>query len=391
MAEIVVSTVSSPISNEPERLSRLIGDIYDAALEPPRWTEVLKALAGFVGGSAASVFSKNVDQKSGTVFFQHGVDPNYVKLYFNKYVKFDPSTSSQLFAEIGDIVSTETYMLHHQLHETRFYKEWAHPQGWVDGATAILQKAPMAVAMFTVFRHQRDGIVDDEMRRRMRLLIPHVRRAVLIGRLLDAKQSEAAAFADTLDGLSSGIFLVDQGGHIVHANVAARALLSCASILSSAGGQLSTNDVAANGLLRDAFMSAADGDAGIGVKCVSLPITTREGDDYVAHVLPLTSGTRRQAGKAHAAVAALFVAKVGRYTPAPAEVVAQRFTLTPTELRVLLAVVEVGGVPDVAEVLGVSPATVKTHLRRVYQKTGVNRQADLVKLFMNFASPLQPD
>jgi DNA-binding CsgD family transcriptional regulator len=58
------------------------------------------------------------------------------------------------------------------------------------------------------------------------------------------------------------------------------------------------------------------------------------------------------------------------------------------ELRVLLAVVEVGGVPEVAEVLGIAETTVKTHLGHLYEKTGVRRQADLVKLVAGFSNPL---
>jgi DNA-binding CsgD family transcriptional regulator len=58
------------------------------------------------------------------------------------------------------------------------------------------------------------------------------------------------------------------------------------------------------------------------------------------------------------------------------------------ELRVLLAIVEVGGVPEVAEALGVGETTVKSHLSRTYQKTGANRQADLVKLVAAFSNPL---
>jgi DNA-binding CsgD family transcriptional regulator len=59
-----------------------------------------------------------------------------------------------------------------------------------------------------------------------------------------------------------------------------------------------------------------------------------------------------------------------------------------TELRVLLAIVESGPVPEVAVVLGIAEATVKTHLRSLFQKTGASRQADLVKLVAGFRSPL---
>ena len=64
------------------------------------------------------------------------------------------------------------------------------------------------------------------------------------------------------------------------------------------------------------------------------------------------------------------------------------YKLTPAELRVLMAIVEVGGTPEVAKTLGISDTTVKTHLQRIFVKTGVNRQADLVKIVAGFMNPL---
>jgi DNA-binding NarL/FixJ family response regulator len=57
-------------------------------------------------------------------------------------------------------------------------------------------------------------------------------------------------------------------------------------------------------------------------------------------------------------------------------------------LRVLLAIVEVGGVPEVAEALGIAEFMVKTHLGRIYGKTDTGRQADLVKLVAGFSNSL---
>ena len=109
---------------------------------------------------------------------------------------------------------------------------------------------------------------------------------------------------------------------------------------------------------------------------------------YVAHVLPLTAGERRQAGAGYAATAALFVRKATLEAPSPPETIARIYNLTPTELRVLLAVVEIGGVPEIAEALDIGEATVKTHLHRLFAKTETTRQAELVKLVAGFSNPL---
>ena len=78
---------------EAERLSMLIGDIYDAALDQTLWLKVLEDTAGFVGGSAAMLFWKDLASRRGQQFYQYGHDPAYVRNYWDKYVKFDPATS----------------------------------------------------------------------------------------------------------------------------------------------------------------------------------------------------------------------------------------------------------------------------------------------------------
>ncbi len=88
------------------------------------------------------------------------------------------------------------------------------------------------------------------------------------------------------------------------------------------------------------------------------------------------------------ATAALFVCKAALDAPSPLEAIAKAYRLTPRELQVLLAVVEVGGVPEAATALGIGRTTVKTHLGHVFEKTGTKRQADLAKLVAGFANPL---
>ena len=374
--------------DEIEQLSTLIGDIYDAALEPSLWTDVLGKAARFVGGPAAGLYSKDATSKTGSVAYGYGIEPSYTQLYFDKYVKLDPTTTGHFFAEIEEPVATADLVPYNEFLETRFYKEWAQPQNLVDLLSAVLDKSATSVALFGVFRHERDGVVDDEMRRRMRLIVPHIRRAVLIARVIDLNKAEAATLADTLDGLAAGMFLVDRSGRIVHANAAGHVILTAGDFLRATGGRLVAGDPQTDRLLREIFIAAGNGDAAIGIKGIALPLTAREGERHVAHVLPLTSGARRRAGTVYAAAAALFVHKASLETPSPPEAIAKAYKLTPTELRILLAVVEVGGVPEVAEALGIAEGTVKTHLHHLFEKTNTARQADLVKLVAGYSNPL---
>ena len=374
--------------DETERLSALIGDIYDAALDATLWPDVVANCAAFVGGPAAALFSKDAASKTGDSAYYSGIEPYYRQLYFDKYIKLDPLTVGHYFAEIGQPVSVADIVPYDEFLESRAYREWGRPQGFVDVLNVALDKTATSAAMFCVFRGEKNGPVDDAMRRRMALIVPHVRRSVLIGRVIDLRTGEAAAFADTLDGLREALLLVDAQGNIVHANASGHALLGEGSVLRAIGRSLSANDPRADSALHAVFLAAAKGDEAVGVNGIAVPLSAFNGECYVAHVLSLASGARRRVGTGYRATAALFVHKATLTIPSPPEAIAKAYKLTPTELRVLLAIVEVGGVPEVAEAIGVAETTVKTHLGRIYNKTGATRQADLVKLVAGFSNPL---
>jgi DNA-binding CsgD family transcriptional regulator len=207
--------------------------------------------------------------------------------------------------------------------------------------------------------------------------------------VIDLHRVEAAALADSLDELASGMFIVDSTGRIIHANLAAHRLIAEANVVRASNGRLSTTEAKGGTKggrsLLDVFAAAQGGDAAVGKSGIAVPLTARTGDRYIAHVLPLTSGARRKAGVSYAATAALFVRKAELGLPSPPEAITAQFNLTTAEARVLFAVVQIGGVPEVAPVLGVSEQTVKSHLHRIYEKTETRRQADLVKLVASYS------
>ena len=374
--------------DEAAEVSSLIGDIYDASLDPELWPSVLDEIAGFLTSSLVNFFSQDSVTKAANVYYVHGIAPTYLQAYFDTYVSINPMFPATLFFEVGNVVSQDEIIPRSELNQTRFFREWLQPQGWVDAMAAVLEKSATSCAVVAVGRHEREGMIDHEAKRRMGLIVPHLRRALLIGKVIDLHKVEAAALADTLDGLAAAMFLVDAGGRIVHANAAGHVMLNEASVVRAVSGKFAAADAAADRALHDIFMNAEGGDAAVGMSGIAVPLSSRNGDRYVAHVLPLTSGARRQAGVAYAAVAAVFVRKAALDLPHPLEVIAASFKLTPAEMRVLMMIVQLSGVGEVAPVLGLSEATVKTHLQRIFAKTETSRQADLVKLVAGYMSPL---
>jgi DNA-binding NarL/FixJ family response regulator len=155
--------------------------------------------------------------------------------------------------------------------------------------------------------------------------------------------------------------------------------------LRSIGGRLSPRDLRIDQILREVFAAAAADKDDIGAKAIALSMAAHDGEHYVAHVLPLTSRLRRAKMRAYTAIAAIFVHKAELSAP---ELIARVNMLTPEELRVLLAVAELGGISKAAEALSIAEKTLRTRLHRLSDRVGLSRQADLCKLFAGFARPL---
>ena len=147
-------------------------------------------------------------------------------------------------------------------------------------------------------------------------------------------------------------------------------MLADEDVLKGAGDHLRARDAEADRTLRDIYGLAGTGnEVALGAKGIAISLVSLRGERYLAHVLPLGSGTRRRMREG-AAAAAVFVHKAALHRPSVVDAVAGRLGLTPTELRVLFCIIEVGGVPDVAPILGIGEQTVRTHLKQVFAKTG---------------------
>jgi DNA-binding CsgD family transcriptional regulator len=370
--------------NEAEELSLLIGDIYDASLDQALWPDAFTRIRDFLGGCATSLTTHSAITKTVDVHIMAGYEQHFFELYRDKYFKINPIFPTVMFFDLQRDYVLDDVLPRKEFCQTRFAKEWVIPQGLVDGVLSTIDTSPHDCTVFLTMRNLSQGFADEAIRQRFSLILPHVRRAVLIGKVIEKYQVKAALLADSLDELASAMFIVDGTGRIVHANVSGNLMASEGNAVRAPNGRLHARDAAADQALLDIFTAAKDGDAALGKQGIAVPIMARDEERYVAHVLPLTSAGRRKAGVSYGAVAAVFVRKAALDLPAPPVVIAKQFGLTQAELRVLFSIIEIGGVAEVAEVLGISEATVKTHLQHVFAKTGTGRQADLVKLVAGY-------
>ncbi|MGZ5830004.1 MAG: hypothetical protein ACXWJW_15870, partial [Xanthobacteraceae bacterium] len=214
-------------NDDRESLNDLISSVYDSVVDPSRWASACAGVAGYVGGVGTGYFVQNHDSARVRIPFVVGiVRPPPHALYRQIY----PALEGHFLGEIEHPVATSDLMPFDRLAQTEFYRRWAAPQGLVEFLSVVLDRSAISVGMFGVFRRAQDGFADDDSRRRLRLLAPHLRRAMLIIRMFNRTAAEAATLADTLDGLSAGLCLVDAGGDIVHTNAAAQAILDAGDI-----------------------------------------------------------------------------------------------------------------------------------------------------------------
>jgi DNA-binding NarL/FixJ family response regulator len=372
--------------SESDAANALISNIYDAALDATLWPSLLERICKFVSGYGAGLIAEDHANARASLFHEYGYDPYWSQLYEEKYITLNPLPRLGIAYPVGEVFTTFDLISEAEYYATQFYKEWVEPQGIADCAVVNLEKTTTSFSALVVVRSVRDGIIDDEARMRMARIAPHVRRAILVGKTILFHEIKAAAFAETLSRLAAAVLLVAADGRIVFANEAAQGLLREAALLRNSRGTLTLTDPKAERALRETITTAVRGDAELGGAAIELSPATHP-ERWIAHALPLTSGARQLAGQSHSAVAAVFVRKASLDLHVPVDAIGTLYDLTPAELRVLQAVVDVGGIPAIAEKYGIAESTVRTHMKSIFDKTGAKRQADLIKLVASHAPP----
>jgi DNA-binding CsgD family transcriptional regulator/PAS domain-containing protein len=370
-----------------DQLSSLIGKIYDAALEPDDWPAVLDSICKLLNAQTAALWSYDVFDRTPPWQLDIGYDPYWKQQYTDKYLALNPYMDDIPRMSPGDVRTSSSRAEYPELFKTEFYQGWLKPQRFIDASTLMIEKSMNTITTLTNVRNEDQGPFDSATIDVVSMLYPHLRRAVLIGRAFAEQQERSAEYAAVLDALSAGMFLLTESGEIAHANAAGEAMLAAGSPLEKTKGRLELADGSARRVLREALAAARGGDVALGGKGTSIPLRGNDGAEFIVHMLPLNAARQKSIDADRGAA---FVVFVRRNDPGDASAIAAfaaRFELTAQETRVLQTVVEVGGVPMAADVLGIAPATARTHVTSIFDKTGVRRQADLLRLLMETKSP----
>lgn len=214
-----------------------------------------------------------------------------------------------------------------------------------------------------------------------------VRHGPASAKLLDFKSIQAATFETVLDTLSVAVLLIGANLKIIHANTAAQTLLEAGDPIGSLAGVLKPQSQQVRAALRAVLQTTSITTVAAGDHSHRIPAPSANGDPFILHVLTLKHRPM-PVGLSLKAIAAIFVTPAIGQSESPDAALAALFNLTRMETRVLSEVAAGNTLATVARTLNIGSSTVRTHLLKVFSKTGTRRQADLVRLVASLAFPL---
>jgi DNA-binding CsgD family transcriptional regulator/PAS domain-containing protein len=372
--------MAKPLS--PEKLSALIGSIYDCALDPSGWERTLTEITSALCCQTAVLHLNDIQHNRLLMHKSVGLEPYWLHQVEKHVAEMHALLPSRPEVDEPYVLSREVDQA--TIKASPFVRTWLRPQGLVDIAQLFLIHTPARLSGLGLGRHRRHGLITERELGLARLLIPHVRRAVTISNVLDVRTIERARMTEALDALRCGVVLTNGRGVILYANQAAQHMLRSGGVIEGQGGMLIAKTPSAAAELRVALKAAMD-ETRIGKTGLAIRLTEPEMPVMFAHVLPLSGGDLRTRLEPEA-VAAVFVSAPPDGKDA-ADVTAATYDLTPAETRVLAYLLGGHTLAEAATRLAITPSTAKAHLDNIFAKTRVSRQADLMRLGLGLAAP----
>ena len=364
----------------------IVERIYEAAFVPDMWPQVLAAASAMSRSASGSilVFSDRAPAR-GRIGYPSSIAPDSVGDIERMFTGFLAADSWKLSPGIlrmydmrpASFVHVEGFMTPDEIERD---------QPRVDlkaiGIGAHLCAAipvPSGELITIVFqRWLRDGPHDRRAVDGLDRLMPHFGRAGLMAARLGLARANATVSALHLIGLPAAV--LDRRGRVVASN----ALLETVGrqIMPAAFGVMALSNAAANALFQQSLAQAGRPAAR---RIGSIPIAAAEGHPaMVIHVLPL-QGAAHDLFAGGDVVVAVTTVSASSLVP-DASVLMGLFDLTPAEVKLASALTRGLSLKASAETAGVAVSTARAYLERIFAKTGVHQQSQLVALLKGAAS-----
>lgn len=372
--------LANPIGEKmsPEFLSQILGAIYDAALDEAGWVACLETIREIFSGNYASLIvrKETVDDVGLIVSAgdnQPSLDPGNPFIALSPFSGLKPDT----LVTLRDVMSEEDWRA------SGYYRDYCRPQGVFHVLAADIATRNGGLYGFRITRPENTPDFSPAEIRFCGLLLPHIKRALNLHLSINQDRKVSTLYSHAMTQLLVGVVILDQNGLVMHCNPAANAILALKDGITVDGAQLEASYTDDNRklqkLLRDALQVASGERLGV---TEAMSVTRPSGKLSWGLILQRISSDQWTEGKQRPSVAVFVRDTEGRVDPS-VRLAQQLFHLTPAETALAIQLANGLSLEEAAEVLNIKRNTARAHLRSIFSKTGVRRQTELVRIFLN--------
>ncbi len=362
---------------------RLLGSLYDSVLAPDGFQAFIVEMARQFRLKSVCLVVRDLTERDTTGLWLHGLESQWLESYVMTYGREDLLALHLEQAPIGHFYASNVHLPEpERFVESRFFREWAVPQGVAFAAGCVVMREGSWLTQVIFQRSSNQGAFTLEELAEFDRLVPHWQRVAQMRHRLVELRAGQDLLAASLDTFAMPTLLFDELGRIAHQNRGAQALLDAGVSLSRRDDRLvgatpaSTRSISLE--VSHAMRAHRDGLE----RAPGIVLVERAGR------LPLTLMTLPLRGQGEHAVrgGALMFVFDPEITPViTADLVRRLFDLSAAESELAVALCSGQSPEEVAADRGRALSTVRSQIRSLFAKTGTNRQADLVGLLL--ASP----
>lgn len=348
----------------------IIDRVYEAALVPGQWKEVLNHLASLAGCAGGLVISARDHAPNRTILTDNLLELQETATKEGWWAR-NKRGQVLLSLPASEFHSDADHFSLQGMSREPIYRDFLWPLGWGYATATHIQIPNGDSLILSLERRRDDGPVRKEAVARLTALRPHIARSALLASRLAFEQVRSANEAFGMTGLPSAAINVH--GRVVDSNALFGRRFESTAI--DARNRLRLSNPEANAVLDQCLAAARAGNDGKPLASRSIALSRTETTEAaVLHLVPVTGFARDLF-----AAAAFFVilTPLDATRLPPVELIQGLFDLTTMEARVARALATGSDIGTAAEAFGISRETVRAHLKNIFSKTGFSRQTDL--------------